>query len=81
MPSLVLTVGPVTLTADLLDTPTAAALYAAAPFDATARTWGEEVYFPTPVHLPREAGARDVMDAGELAFWTDGDAIAVARGG
>ena len=43
-------------TATLDETPTSSALLGALPIVSTARTWGEEVYFDTPVSVPREAG-------------------------
>ncbi|MGW5469437.1 cyclophilin-like fold protein [Streptomyces chartreusis] len=68
------------LTATLDDTPTAQALSKALPLSSTARTWGEEVYFDTGVSVSRETDARQVVEPGTVAFWTDGDALALPYG-
>ncbi|GGU27333.1 cyclophilin-like fold protein [Streptomyces lavendofoliae] len=68
------------VTATLDETPTAKALAAVLPITSTARTWGEEVYFETPASPALEAGARQVVEPGTVAFWTEGDALALPYG-
>ena len=80
MSKIKMTIGGVSISATLRDTPTAAAIRGALPFSSTASTWGEEVYFSPPVSPDREADARAVVEPGEIAFWTDGDSIAIGFG-
>ncbi|WP_416518618.1 cyclophilin-like fold protein [Streptomyces achromogenes] len=59
---------------------TAQALAKALPLASTASTWGEEVYFDTGVSVSRETDARQVVEPGTVAFWTEGDSLALPYG-
>ena len=72
--------GNVVLLAELRDTPTSKALAGALPFESRAQTWGEEVYFTTPVSAKLEPDAKQIVEPGTVCFWTEGDALALPWG-
>ncbi len=68
------------ITLELRDTPTAKAVLAALPCQATANTWGEEVYFELPVKVALEPDAQQVVEPGTVCFWVEGSALALPYG-
>ena len=75
-----ITAGKTQLVADLRDSPTTRLLMDALPFDAQAQTWGDEVYFSTPVKAKREPDAQQIVAPGTVCFWTEGNALALPFG-
>lgn len=80
MREILIQAGEVRIRARLLDTPTADEIWRALPIHACAQTWGPEVYFRAPLKAAAEPEARDVVNPGEIVYWPDGDAIAIAFG-
>ncbi len=80
MKKLRMKIGPVVLDAEIFDTPTANEILNQVPFTSNVRTWGDEVYFSVPVNVEKEANASDIVEPGELAFWVEGQCIAIGFG-
>lgn len=68
------------VTANLRDTPTAKQLLAVLPREASANTWGEEVYFELPLEALLESDAQQVVDPGTVCFWVEGSSLALPFG-
>ena len=67
--------------ASLNNTTSTEALLAVLPVESVAQTWGDEVYFSIPVsNQILEADAKAVVELGELAFWVEGNCIAIGFG-
>jgi uncharacterized protein len=71
----------VRIEADLAETGTARALLEALPFTSRAQTWGEEVYFTTPVKAKLEPDARQIVEPGTCASDRSSRAAAMSWAG
>ena len=65
---------------ELAECPTARAIRAKLPFSSSVNRWGEEIYFATPVSVPLEPGAREVVEKGDVGYWPPGRALAIFFG-
>lgn len=71
--------GGVTADAELNDSSTAAAIWAALPLEFNAETWGDEVYASIGLTLAPE-DPRDTVALGDLGYWPPGKAFCVFFG-
>ena len=74
-----ITAGSVTVSASLNDTETASMIWDALPIEASASTWGDEIYFGIPVAAGEEMG-QEVVDLGDLGYWPPGSAFCMFFG-
>ena len=72
--------GDVSVTVSLNDSGTADLLWEALPLEASANTWGDEIYFRIPVQAGEEDGASDVVGMGAVAYWPPGQALCLFFG-
>ena len=71
--------GGVTVDAELNETQTAQAVWDGLPIEGAANTWGDEIYFSTPIALELEAG-QEVVEMGDLGYWPPGKALCLFFG-
>ena len=64
-----ITIGTHIFNAQLHATPTANAIMEALPYQSTAITWGDEIYFDVPAQASLEPDAQAEVAVGDLAYW------------
>jgi hypothetical protein len=74
-----ITAGQITVEAELTETETAQAVWDGLPIAGMANTWGDEIYFSTPIVLGLEAG-QEVVERGDLGYWPPANAICIFLG-
>jgi hypothetical protein len=78
--NIIIEAGKITSEAVLAETEAASAIWDALPIESTSNTWGEEVYFSTPVTLSLDETAKEVVDMGDLGYWPTGRALCIFFG-
>jgi hypothetical protein len=75
-----ISVGPVSLEAELKSNKTADAIYAALPIETALNIWGEEFYFKIPGVTDHRETATTQVKVGDIAFWGAGGVLAIFFG-
>ena len=68
------------VTARLVEGKTAGLVWDALPLESTASTWGDEIYFRTPVSTGESPDSRAVQEVGAVAYWPSGQALCLFFG-
>lgn len=66
--------------ASLNESATAREIYKLLPIKRSANLWGDEIYFSIPVDVDMEAGAKEEVESGTLAYWPPGNAFCLFFG-
>lgn len=81
MKECIIEIGPIVLEMEFYDTETAKLIYDQLPFAGTLQKWGQEVSFDVPFpDISLEADARQVLNVGEVGYWTEGSSITIYYG-
>jgi hypothetical protein len=71
--------GAVSVEAELDASRTATRIWEALPIEAKVSTWGDEIYFDIGIDAAPES-PREVVEAGDLAYWPPGQAFCIFWG-
>lgn len=75
-----ITVGDVTLVAEVHDTETARAVLGILPIETGFNTWGDEFYLEIPARMPLDETAASKVKVGDIGYWPPGSALAIFFG-
>jgi hypothetical protein len=75
-----ITVGKLSMEAELNNTATAKKVGAALPLRCSFSTWGDEIYFSIPVTASLDDSARETVEIGDLGYWPTGKAFCIFFG-
>ena len=74
-----ITAGSVTVEATLNDSLTAVQIWDSLPIEASASTWGDEIYFGIPIEGTEDPD-HEVVELGALGYWPPGSAFCMFFG-
>ncbi len=72
--------GDVVVSAELDDTDAANRLWEALPVQASANTWGDEIYFSVGIEADLDDTAQETVELGAVGYWPPGDALCLFFG-
>ena len=75
-----ITIGNVSVDAELFDTPCAKAVADSLPIETRPNEWGDEFYFEIPVALPLDETATIRVKVGDIGYWPPGKGLAIFFG-
>ena len=78
--SIKITVGSLSMEAELNETLTAKKVADALPIRSALNTWGDEFYFTIPVEAELDESAREEVEVGDLGYWPTGKAFCIFFG-
>lgn len=72
--------GDIVVSAELADTDAGNRLWEALPVQASANTWGDEIYFSVGIDAELDDAAQETVELGAVGYWPPGDALCLFFG-